>query len=145
MAHKESVFDLLTGEITEGGVGETPQSQTITINDAISESAKVLVKEYGSDLEYHKEGKVDVRRFSNIKAVDVLWLMFFQNIPKAKGGDYAGNLCESYLNNRFSVEAQHKKMGIAFQDSISGNGSTEEKKDNRNWIQRNITQRKGKE
>jgi len=144
MSNTKEVFDLLTGEITQQTTSKPSKMQNITINDALSESAKHLVVEYGSDKEYREKGKVQIERFSNITSLDVYWLMFFQNIPKFLGGDYSKDICQAYLNTRDSVNAHHKKLGVEYQESISGAKEGKEKKDKRNWVQRNITQR-GKE
>lgn len=138
----DEYLDLVSGEVVKqsssGGAGK---SQNITINDAQSEVGKILVKEFGSDLEYKQEGRVDVRRFSNISSIDVFWLMYFQNIDDLKGGQFARSICQEFLNTRYSVNAGHKKTVISFQESLNSGRSTEPKKDSRNLIQKYVTQR----
>lgn len=139
MTEREFV-DLLTGDIFKDVSKPSSKDQNITVRDAVSETAKILVREYGSDLKYQQKGEVDVRRFSNISAIDVYWLMYFQNIEDMLGGEYSKLACESFLNNRYSVNAQHKKIGIEFQESLSGE-KREQPKDKRNFIQKYLTER----
>ncbi len=135
-------LDLVSGEVVKqsssGGVGK---SQNITINDAQSEVGKILVKEFGSDLEFKSQGRVDVRRFSNISSTDVFWLMYFGNIDALKGGVFANDICQEFLNTRYSVNSGHKKVVISFQESLNSGRSKEPVKDKRNIIQKYVTQR----
>jgi hypothetical protein len=137
---EREIVDLLSGEIFKETGKSSGKEQNIIIRDAISETAKILVQEYGSDIKYKQKGEVDVRRFSNISQLDVYWLMYFQNIEDAVGGVYSKNICESFLNNRYSVNAQHKKLGIDFQNSLSGD-KKENPKDKRNFLQKYVTER----
>jgi len=137
---EREVIDLLTGDLFKDSTKTSNKDQNIIIKDAISETARILVQEYGSDIEYKQEGKVDVRRFSNISTIDVFWLMYFQNIEDSVGGAYSKKACESFLNNRYSVNAQHKKIGIDFQNSLSGD-KKEIPKDKRNFLQKYLTER----
>ena len=139
-------IDLVSGEIIKGSITSSKSdAQHITISDAQSEIGKILVREFGSDLEYKQEGKVDTRRFSNYSKVDVYWMMFFENIPDTMGGRYSKKVCDDFRNLNYSVGGSHKKHVISFQDSLGGTKDKKDKvRDSRSWIQRNITQR-GKE
>jgi hypothetical protein len=134
--------DLASGEIIKDeSTPKKTQNQNITINDASSEIGKILVHEFGSDISHKEKGTVDVRRFSNVSQLDVYWLMYFMNLPKQKGGEYAREICEEYMNVRYSVGGQHKKTVIDFQDSLSNNRGNAEPKDKRNFIQKHFTHR----
>ena len=134
--------DLLSGEIVKDSTqSQSSKHQNITINDASSAVGKILVKEFGSDLEFKKDGRVDNRKFSNISSIDVFWLMYFGNVPDLKGGEYARRICNSFLANRFSVGGGHKKKTVEFQESLGGQSDSTPQKDNRNVIQKYITQR----
>ena len=135
-------LDLVSGEVVkQSSSSSSNQSQNITINDAQSEVGKILVKEFGSDLEFKQQGMVDVRRFSNISSLDVFWLMYFQNIDDLKGGVYAKAICQEFLNNRYSVNSGHKKVVIDFQESLNSGKSRPEKQDKRNLIEKYVTKR----
>jgi len=135
-------LDLVSGEVVKQSATSNPnKSQNITINDAQSEVGKILVKEFGSDLEFKQEGKVDVRRFSNISSLDVFWLMYFQNIDDLKGGVYAKQICADFLNTRYSVNAGHKKFTINFQESLNSGKASDKGKDKRNFIEKHLTKR----
>jgi len=138
--------DLVSGEIIKGSTTSSKSdSQHITISDAQSEIGKILVREFGSDLEYKSKGAVDTRRFSNYSKVDVYWQMFFENIPDTMGGRYSKKICEDFRNLNYSVGGGHKKNVIHFQDSLSGSKDKKDKvRDSRSWVQKHITQR-GKE
>jgi len=139
---EENYIDLLSGEIIkESSMNQSSKHQDITINDASSEVGKILVKEFGSDLEYKSQGKVDNRKFSNISSVDVFWLMFFSNVPDLKGGEYAKRICDTFLATRFSVGGGHKKTTVNFQESLGNQRDSTPKKDSRNAIQKYITER----
>lgn len=138
----DEYLDLVSGEvIKQSSISNPNKSQNITINDAQSEVGKILVKEYGSDLEFKQEGRVDVRRFSNISSIDVFWLMYFSNIDDLKGGEYAKRICQEFLNNRYSVNSGHKKLVIDFQESLNSGKTKQSPKDKRNIIQKYVTQR----
>ena len=113
----------------------------VTMIDAASESAKVLVPQMGTDTNLLREGKYDVRRFSDIREVDVVWLTWFSNIPEQYGGGYAKAFCNAYLNHRYSVDGKNKKLVVQMQQAVSGSRTRKEAKDERSWIQRNITRR----
>jgi len=100
----------------------------------------ILIPNFGSDRDYLEEGKVDVRRFSDISEVDVFWLTYFMEIDDDLGGEYTKKFCNNYLNLRYSVKGKHKKQTINMQNAVRGMGDDEEE-DSRNWLQRNVTQR----
>ena len=116
-------INMETGAIQEQGQdshGGGAGSQHFTIEDAATISARTLVPQLGSDKAMLAKGKVDVRRFSNICEIDVIWLTWFMNIPKQNGGDYASLYCENYLNLRYSVGGENKRLVVDMQKAISG-------------------------
>jgi len=108
--------DAISGVVKKGD--ET--STTIKIVDAGSESAKVLVPQYGSDEDWLREGKIDVRRFSHIDEIDPYWCSYFRLIPKEQGGEWASNFVTEYLNHMYSVDGRHKRLGVDMQKAVSG-------------------------
>ncbi|MBD3195779.1 MAG: hypothetical protein GF317_12025 [Candidatus Lokiarchaeota archaeon] len=134
--------DLASGEIIKDeSKPSKSQNQNITINDATSEIGKILVHEFGSDIDFKETGKVDVRRFTNISSLDKYWLIYFLNLPDRKGGKYAREICEEYMNVCYGVGGEHKKTVISFQNSLNNNRGSNEPKDKRNFIQKHITHR----
>jgi len=95
-------------------------STTIKIVDAGSETARVLVPQYGSDKEWLEKGKIDFRRFTHIDQVDPYWCAYFRLIPKERGGNWAGKFVEEYANFMYSVEGRHKRLGVDMQKAVSG-------------------------
>lgn len=96
-------------------------STTVRLIDASSESAKILVGQYGSDKDgWLDEGKVDYRRFSHLDAIDPYWGAYFRLLPKERGGNYTRNFFEEYANIMYSVDGRHKKLGVDMQKAISG-------------------------
>lgn len=136
MVDENTLLDITTGEIEKDIKQSKRNSQNITINDATSETAKTLVKEWGSDVEYKKDGKVDIRRHSNISSLDVMWLMYFSNLPDKIGGKYTKAICEEFLNLRDSVNAQHKKLQIGFIGALTGRNNEDKEENKRGIIQR---------
>lgn len=117
-------------------------TQTIIYKDAASESAKVLVPQIGTDTGLLAAGRYDTRRMTNISIVDVLWLSWFDTLPLKFGGGWAGKWADSYRNHSYSVDGENKKLVVAMQQAVSGGRDrTPKKKDDRNWIQRNVTER----
>ena len=112
-------FDI-TADITDNIKGNKPESTVITINDASTETARVLVPQMGSDLTMLAQGKVDVRRFSHIDEADPVWMSHFANIPRFEGGEYANRFIDSYLNYSYSVNGRHKKLVEGMQRAVSG-------------------------
>ena len=136
----EDVQDQISEDV-KGAEG----TQTIVYQDAVSESAKILVPQMGTDRNLLEEGKYDTRRFTNISEVDIIWLSWFDTLPLKFGGGWARQWAESYRNHAYSVNGENKKLVVAMQAAVSGSKENmPKKKDDRSWIQRNVTQR-GKE
>lgn len=139
-----SITDEVTDKITDD-VQSGSGTQTIIYHDAVSESAKILVPQMGTDRSLLAEGKYDSRRFTNISPVEKLWLTWFDNVPDEFGGEWARDWADSYRNHAYSVDGENKKLVVAMQQAVSGGrDAAPKKKDERNWVQRNLTQR-GKE
>lgn len=133
----DEVADLITEEV-QGGQG----TQTIVYQDAASESARVLVPQMGTDRSDLEEGKFDTRRFTNITEVDIIWLSWFDTLPDKYGGQWARAWAEAYRNHSYSVDGENKKLVVAMQQAVSGGrDASPKKKDDRSWIQKNVTQR----
>lgn len=110
------------GRIVEQG-GSPSQGLKPTkmiIEDASSVSAKILVPQLGSDRNKLAKGEVDVRRFTNIPEVDVIWLNWFMNLPKQYGGAWAQTFCDNYMNLRYSVDGENKKLSVEMVRAIAG-------------------------
>jgi len=96
-------------DVLDGIVGKGEETDTkITIVDAGSRAAELLIPEYGSDREWNEKGKIDYRRFGHHDPIDPYWCTFFQLIPKAQGGGYAKDYVEGYANWMYGVEGRHK-------------------------------------
>lgn len=111
----------------DGQVNNANKPTTMIIEDASSVSAKILVPQLGSDRKKLAKGEVDVRRFTNIPEIDVLWLNWFMNIPDQYGGGWARNFCENHMNLRYSVNGENKKLSVEMVRAITGD--KEEKKE----------------
>ena len=111
-----------TGEVEEKPLNNNRSSsmQSVTIEDASSVSAKILVPQLGTDKAELAKGRVDVRRFSNIDEVEAIWLNWFMQIPDAQGGDWARRFCEGHLNLKYSIGGENKKLVVEMQKAISG-------------------------
>lgn len=136
-----SISDELTDQISEE-VKDGSGTQRIVFQDAASESARVLVPQMGTDHNDLAEGKYDTRRFTNIDYVDVIWLSWFDTLPDKFGGQWARAWAESYRNHAYSVNGENKKLVVQMQQAVSGGKDKDmKKKDQRSWLQRNLTQR----
>jgi len=144
---KDEIFDI-AGKVSQAitkDVMKTDRPMEFRIVDASTKTAEVLIPQWGSDREYLEEGKVDVRRFSNIEKVWLLPLSYFMLKKRKHGGGYSNDWCINWLNLCYSIEAQHKKLQISLQQAVTGGkAGTPKTKDTRNWIQRNVTQRNKK-
>ena len=96
-------------------------STTVKLVDAGSESAKILVGNFGSDKEgWLDEGKIDFRRFTHLDPIDPYWCSYFRLMPKERGGNWASKFVEEYENHMYSVEGRHKKLTVDMQKAVSG-------------------------
>lgn len=112
-------------------------STTVKIVDASSESARLLVGNYGSDRDgWLAEGKVDFRRFTHLDAIDPYWCSYFRLMPKERGGNWARDFVEEYENHMYSVEGRHKKLGVEMQKAVSGKESQPKDKKKRSLTDR---------
>lgn len=134
-------LDILS-DVTKKG-DET--STTIKIIDAGSETARVLVPQYGSDQEWLREGKIDYRRFTHIDPVDPYWCAYFRLIEKERGGGWATKFVEEYANFMYSVDGRHKKLGIDMQKAVSGKEVLPDKKKKRSLTDRLLGRNKEEE
>ncbi|MBA7490185.1 hypothetical protein ES702_00720 [subsurface metagenome] len=120
-------------------------STTIKIIDAGSESAKVLIPQYGSDKEYLEKGKIDVRRFSHIDPIDPYWISYFMLIEKERGGGWARKFADNYLNTMYSVDGRHKRLGVDMQKAVSGKETKPDQKKKRSLTDRILGRNKDEE
>ena len=112
-------------------------STTVKLVDASSESARLLVGNYGSDRDgWLAEGKVDYRRFTHLDPIDPYWCSYFRLIPPERGGNWARKFVEEYENHMYSVEGRHKKLGVEMQKAVSGKESQPKDKKKRSLTDR---------
>lgn len=135
MGEKEYYKLNSVNDILSGARNNQPQSTTIRIEDANTETARALVPQMGSDDEWLTEGKIDWRRFSHLDDVDPLWIPYFMLIPKYQGGSYTKQYAELYANLMYSVNGRHKKSVVDMQKAVSGKADTPtQPKKNRSFL-----------
>ena len=100
-------------------------TQTVRIEDASSITAKSLPQQLGSDIETLLQGKVDVRRLSNIDEVERIWITWFMNLPDDVGGQFSRKFCLEYLNLSMSLGGNRAKQLIDMM--LASSGGTNEK------------------
>lgn len=132
-------LDILDEAIEKDG---DKTSTTIKIEDASSETARVLVPQMGSDRETLEEGKIDVRRFTHIDPVDPYWMSFFEQIPDEQGGQWARKFVEDYANYSYSVHGRHKELVVNMQKAVSGEKTTPKPKKKRSLTDRILRRNK---
>lgn len=120
-------------------------STTIKFVDSGSESARILVPQYGSDKEYLEQGKIDPRRFSHIDPVDPYWCSYFNLIEKERGGNWTRKFVDQYLNHMYSVDGRHKRLGVDMQKAVSGKETQSKAKKNRSFADRLLGRNKDEE
>jgi len=120
-------------------------STTIRIVDAGSETAKVLVPQYGSDENWIRDGKIDFRRFTHIDPVDPYWCAYFRLIEKERGGGWTNRFVEEYCNFMYSVDGRHKKLGVDMQKAVSGKEAQPKDKKKRSLTDRLLGRNKEEE
>lgn len=131
----ETVEDVIARDVGDS------QPTVIEIRDAMSETSKVLVPQMGSDKRTLEQGIIDWRRFTNVPESQPLPMAWFLSKNKYQGGNFVTTLLTHYGNLRYSVRGEHKKIIVGFQKATSGARDIPKKRDERSWIQRNITQR----
>jgi len=137
LAEKKSYIDFgdeFNQKASQGG--EQPRSQIIKIEDANTETARVLVPQMGTDNSMLSDGMVDVRRFTHISPLDPVWMSFFNRIPKEAGGNYARAFIADYCNYSYSVEGRHKKLVVSMQSAVGGNPQQDKPKKKQGIIDR---------
>lgn len=139
----DEVFDIIDA-VSEDINTNAGDKQVIEIRDAQTEIAKVLVPQWGSDPNVIAEGRIDNRRFTNISDLDTLWLSWFETIPDEYGGQWARSFADQIRNHAYSVNAQHKKLLIGFQQAVSGERKKDGKRDNRTFVEKHLTKRNKK-
>lgn len=107
--------------------------------DAMREAVVILGSQLGSDGTDLSEMRVDPRRFSRVNLMEVVALAYFDNHEN----DWVQDFGESYLNLKMSIEGHERSKLIV--EAIKGIGgsrvASKKKVDDRNWHQRNLTQR----
>lgn len=136
----DEVFDIIDA-VSEDINSNTSDKQIIEIRDAQTEIAKVLVPQWGSDPNLISEGKIDTRRFTNLSELDILWLSWFETLPLEYGGGWARQFADQIRNHAYSIDAQHKKLLIGFQQAVSGEKKKDGKRDSRTFIEKHLTKR----
>lgn len=110
-------LDVISSSLKKG----ESTSTTVKLVDAGSESAKILVGNFGSDKEgWLDEGKVDYRRFTHLDPLDPYWCSYFRLMPPERGGNWARKFVEEYENHMYSVDGRHKKLTVDMQKAVSG-------------------------
>lgn len=126
-------LDVLDDAISKEG---DKTSTTIKIEDASTETARVLVPQMGSDREKLEEGKIDVRRFTHLDPIDPYWMSFFDQIPDEQGGQWAKKFVEDYANYSYSVHGRHKELVVNMQKAVSGRETKPKDKKKRSFSDR---------
>jgi len=126
------------GRIVEqnGQAQDAVKPTRLIVEDASSVSAKILVPQLGSDRKSLAKGEVDVRRFTNIPEVDVIWLNWFMNLPKQYGGDWASKFCENHMNLRYSVNGENKKLAVEMVRALAGDKEEKQEPKKKGILQR---------
>ena len=119
---------------------DTP-TQNIKIQDASSAAVSIIAPQLGSDKNTLAEGRIDNNRLTHINEAEVLWLAWFQNIPELEGGNFAQNFADLYKDLRMSTDGRRAALLVKALGNITGHGATAAPKDNRNFIQKHLTQR----
>lgn len=115
-------IDAIIKGTEKGNAGST----TIRLEDANTESARVLIPELGSDDEFKREGRVDWRRFGHNSELDPYWMAHFTLKSKYRGGRYSKSFVEQIGNLNYSINGRHKKITVDMQGAVSGKSDTRE-------------------
>lgn len=101
-----------------------------------------LAGELGSDSTVAAQGKSDMRRFSKLNRLDVVWNSHFMLVPDEEGGEYAKQFCDNFQNLAVSEEGWRTNKVIQLVAGSKGAPSVGELMKKPNILQRNITDRK---
>jgi len=103
---------------------------------------EVLAGQVASDPSDIREGKIDIRRLSNISVIDKVWMPHFLLIPDDEGGEYAKNFVYLTLNLAPSVDGKRVRELIQTIGASTGAGiSASDLVTRPNILSRNITNR----
>ena len=135
-------LDVISSSLKKG----ESTSTTVKLVDAGSESAKILVGNFGSDKEgWLDEGKIDFRRFTHLDPIDPYWCSYFRLMPKERGGNWAREFVEEYENHAYSVDGRHKKLTVDMQKAVSGKETQPKDKKKRSLTDRLLGRNKDEE
>jgi len=104
-----------------------------------------LAGQLGSDKTTLAGGVFDMRRLSKTGELDKVWIAYFLNVPKIRGGRFAYTFCDNYLNLAVSEEGWRINKMIQMVAGAKGAPSVGELAKRPGLLQRNITNRKWRE
>lgn len=101
----------------------------------------VLAADFGTDQIDIAKGQVDIRRFSKIGPFDKIWIAYFLQVPKERGGGFARKFCYHFLNLACSEDGWKTNKAIQLVAGSKGAPSVGELQKKPGWIGRNVTKR----
>jgi len=104
-----------------------------------------LAPQLGTDMLDLAQGIFDIRRLSNINPLEKVWMSYFLLAPMERGGRFARNFINNYLNLAVSEGGQRVRQMIQMVAGSKGTPVIGEIVKKPNWFARNITNRKWRE
>jgi len=107
--------------------------------DALSVGTEILAPQLGTDGIQLAEQTVNVMRLTRLNMLEILPIMYFMG----HDNDWIKERMEDYMNLKMSEEGHERsKLIVEALKAIGGKKEPpKKKKDDRNWVQRNVTAR----
>jgi hypothetical protein len=113
--------------------------EVLRTEDAMKEAVSILAPQLGTDGIDLAEQRINEMRFTRLNILEITAIAYFRRHENSWIKEYMSD----YMNLKMSEEG-HERYNVIVEVMKAIGGSTSEKpkkKDERNWHQRNITQR----
>lgn len=113
------------------------------MEDALAKATEILAPQLASDGELLAQGKVDVRRFTRLNKLEIVAIAYFSQEAKLEENEWLEGFLDDYQNLKMSEEGHERSKLIV--EALGNIGRVEKPsrklKDERGWVQRNLTAR----
>jgi hypothetical protein len=108
--------------------------------DAMSRGVDVIAPQLGTDGGKLAKGEIDIRRMTRLNPIEIIAIAHF-NASYTDG--YYFRFMSQYMNLKTSEEGHERPKLLVDALKAIGGGQKErqQKRDDRNWVQRNVTKR----
>ena len=117
--------------------------RVIRVEDSSTEATRVLAPQIASDQETLEDGKVDVRRMTQLNPLEIMAISYF----KQKKNNWIQNFLDDYMNLKMSstenIELNRSRQIIEALGNIGSERRPDrrQRRDERSFVERHFTKR----